>query len=219
MRLALHSLRLTYIGIFSLLLSNIVYGAAANTPSAEGVKSIIDVYLRVEYEADTAYNREQLIKFTPRRKAFLESKTEPGLGIYAFYINSGDPIFVVDAYEIVKVNVKGKHASATVLYNRVGRIINGMGTISTALLPDKKDNDLVTLNLIFDKNQWWVLDPPPPRISKKKLIGYYEYQVNSNLSRWDQELIDPQYDEEQKANIRASRDQAVGALRILKSLP
>lgn len=191
MRLARCFLCLTSIGIFFLLLSSAVCGAVVNTTGSEGVKAIVDVYLRVEYEVDPVYNREQIVKFTSRRRDYLESKTEPGLGIYDIYINSGDPIFVVDSYEIVKVDVKGKRATATVSYNRLARIINGMGTISSALLLDKKGNDLVTLNLVFEKNQWWVLDPPPPRISKEVLIRNYEETIKSlgveNHPKWQKE--------------------------------
>lgn len=127
MRLARCSLCQTSIGIFFLLLSSAVCGAVVNTTGSEGVKAVVDVYLRVEYEVDPVYNREQIVKFTSRRRAYLESKTEPGLGIYDIYINSGDPIFVVDAYEIVKIDVKGKRATGTVSYNRLARIkINGV---------------------------------------------------------------------------------------------
>jgi hypothetical protein len=181
---------LTNIGIFFLLLSSTICGAAVNTPSTEAVRAVVDIYLRVEYQADTDYNREQLIKFTPRRRAYLEDKAEPGLGIYDFYINSGDPVFVVDDYKIVEVDVKGNRATATVSYNRLGRIMNGMGTIHAALLPDKKINDLVALNLVFEKNKWLVLNPPPPRISRDVLIRNYEEFLKEaavNTPRWNSE--------------------------------
>jgi hypothetical protein len=179
---------LTSIGVVFLLLTNSVCGAVVNTPSSEAVRSIVDVYLRVEYQADTAFNREQLIKFTQRRRVYLESKAEPGLGIYDFYINSGEPVFIVDTYEIVKIDVRGNRATATISYTRLGRIMNGMGTLHAAVIPDKKINDLVTLNLVFAKSKWWVLDPPPPRISRDVLVLDYEGELKEaaeNTPRWN----------------------------------
>ena len=213
------SWNLASIGIFLLALASAACNMVSNTPSAEAARALVEVYLRVEYEADTLYNRAQLITFSPQRRVHLESKTEPGLGPYDFYINSGDPVFVVSAYEIVKIEVQDKRASVIVSYNRLARIVNGMGTISSTLLTDKKANDLVTLNLVFDKEkwwslkgQWWVLDPPPPRVSKQALIKYYE-----SLLKW--------YVERQKEIGKLPRhqqdayDRKSGTLRILKNLP
>jgi hypothetical protein len=205
--------QLTSIGTFLLMLSSTVCSAAVNTPSTEAVRSVAEVYLRVEFQEDTAYNREQLIKFTPRRRAHLESKTEPGLGIYDFYINSGDPVFVVDDYKIVEIDVKGKRATVTVSYNRLGRIMNGMGTAHAVLIPDKKVNDLVTLNLVFEKNKWLVLDPPPPRVSRDVLIRDYEGALKElRESGW---LTQPDMSPAQKT----SYDNDVEKLRLLKGLP
>ena len=171
-------------------------------------------------EADSSgwvADRWSKIKFSSKRKA--ERKYREVTDSNVFELGDYYPFIVVADYNIRDVQViNSSQATAQVAYRRVARS-EGKAGGGWHLVADRQDEEQVTLNLIFDKNQWWVLDPPPPRVSKEVLINYYEYRVNSNLSRWDQELIDPQYDEEQKANIRASRDQAVGALRILKSLP
>ena len=180
------------------------------------VKNTVHAFLQAEFDEGAATVRKTLITFSSNRYAELDQKTEPGVEV--FDLDIYDQAFIVKNFKILGCKVDGKKATATVMYQRLARVEN-FNTSDRRVLPDRIDRDLVTLNLIFDKNQWWVLDPPPPRVSKEVLLEYYEYRVNSNLSRWDQELIDPQYDEEQKANIRASRDQAVGALRILKSLP
>lgn len=57
------------------------------------------------------------------------------------------------------------------------------------------------------------------QLSKQMLIEAYEYKVKKDSPIWEQELNDPAYDDEQKANVRASRDRAVGTLRVLKKLP
>lgn len=59
------------------------------------------------------------------------------------------------------------------------------------------------------------MDPPPPRISKDFLLDYYEYIVKEYSAMLEEKLNDPTYDEVQKANVRANRDQATSTVRIL----
>ena len=72
------------------------------------------------------------------------------------------------------------------LYRRVAHSV-GNTDGSWHLVSDPMDNDLVTLNLIYDKNKWYVLDPPPPRISRDWLLDYYEAiskEAAENSPRW-----------------------------------
>ena len=180
------------------------------------VKAAANAFLQAEFDGSGEPPRQNLITFSPKRQAELDQKSEPGVGPYELDIF--DQAFIVKTFTIQDWKVDGTKATVTVMYQRLARVEN-FNTSDIHVIPERIDRDLVTLNLVFDKNQWWVLDPPSPRISKDVLIRYYEYQVNRSSSRWERELIDPTYDEEQKTNIRATRDQATGTLRILKSLP
>lgn len=114
----------------------------------------------------------------------MDQKTEPGVGV--FDLDIFDQAFVVKTFTILDCKVDGKKAMATVMYQRLAKIEN-FNTSDRHVIPEIIDRDLVTLNLIFDKNKWWVLDPPPPRISKDVLIRYYEELTKEaavNSARW-----------------------------------
>ena len=110
------------------------------------------------------------------------------------------PVIVVSDYEILSVDVKSTQGKVLVRYTRLVRS-EGLG-VERNLVPDKNPNDLITLSLVFDQNQWWVLDPPPPRISKEVLIRHYEEEIK-NLGVEDH----PKWQKE--------RD----TVKLLKSLP
>ena len=152
--------------------------------NVQPARDVVHAFLQSEFKGDVLDEREKLIKFTPKRRDYIESKVgRPGPGPYVLYVLDY-PLFIVSAYEIVKVEVMGDRASAIVSYNRLG-LIKSYG--HSVPIPDKKDHDLVTLNLVFDKNQWWVLDPPPPRVSKEVLIRSYEATFKDaaiNTQRW-----------------------------------
>lgn len=71
-----------------------------------------------------------------------------------------------------------KRATAQVMYRRVAHSV-GNTDGSWHLVADPMDNDLVTLNLIYDHKKWYVLDPPLPKISKQFLIDYYEATIKN----------------------------------------
>ena len=216
MKSTMYSRSLVGIPVVLLLWLSAVSVPVDATPGAEDVRVIVDTFLRVEYEEDTLYKRENLIMFAPQRWALLENKTEPGIGPSDLHIS--DQAFVVSAYEIVKIEVKGNRATAMIAYQRLARI-KGYDTSDRTITPDKKDKDLVTLDLVFDKKkwwslkgQWWILDPPPPRVSKRAMVEYYETGLEWYVDR--QKEIGKLPEHQQDAYDRKS-----GILRYLKSLP
>ena len=213
-------------GLF-LLLTAVTAAAilTGNGNTAQAARDVVHTFLQSEFNGEVLDEREKIILFSPKRLVDIErDEPGPGPGPYVLYMASR-PVFVVSAAEIVSVKVEANRATAVVSYRRLARI-DRIGTKELAILPSKKNNDLVTLNLVFDKKkwwslrgQWWILDPPPPRVSKQVMIEYYEYDVKEYSSMWERELNDPSYSAKQKALVRASRDKATGNLRFLKSLP
>ena len=187
----------------------------AQETTAMAVRQTVESYAHVEFEGGDPDEREKIIRFSPKRKAQIEDQT----GMWAYVDYSSFQRIVARGYLIEEVKlIDKKRAMAMIRYDRLAHSV-GKNASDRVFMLDTNANDTVTLNLVFDKNQWWVLDPPPPRVSKEVLIRYYEYQVKEDSAMWEKKLSDPTYDEEQKANVRANRDQAVGALQILKSLP
>lgn len=202
--------------------------------TVQAARATVEAYCRNEFEGNEPETRERLVRFNPEREAEFLKRKHPWL---AMYVEIPQQV-VVSAYEVKDVRVDGNLATAVVAYRRLAHTENHY---ISPYLRDKKDNDLVTLTLVFDDgwrpsgtsvpfatavwdfvfipDQWRVLDPPAQRASKRVLLEYYEGKVKNNSSRWEQELNDPSYSEKQKANVRASRDHATGNLRLLKSLP
>ena len=188
----------------------------ADSGAAWSVYQAVEIFCQIEFEGDQESRRYETIWYSEKEVTRRKKQRFP-LPVHSFAAGS-DPLFVVASYQITEVQPQGKHATAKVRYKRLVRT-EDWGSLARRIIPEKNDNDLVTLNLIFENSRWWVLDPPPPRVSKQVLIEYYEGQVKDNSSMWEQKLNDPTYDEEQRANVRANRDRVTGALRILKSLP
>ncbi|MBF0426685.1 MAG: SUMF1/EgtB/PvdO family nonheme iron enzyme [Magnetococcales bacterium] len=74
-----------------------------------------------------------------------------------------DPIFIVSGYTILSINIDGEHGTATIDYDRLATAERGKG--QRRMTVDRKDHDLVTLNLRKEADRWYVVDPPPWRIS------------------------------------------------------
>lgn len=197
----------------------------------QAARATVEAFCRNELGGSDPFMRERLVKFSPEVEAEFENSW------MAMYVELGRQV-VVSSYAIKEVRVEGKRATAVVAYQRLARTVNAHDDY----VADRKDNDLVTLNLVFDqgwrssrhrnvslltavweavftRDQWWVLDPPALRISKQALLEYYEEEVRRYSPIWKEELNSPKNDKEQKANIRARRDKATGNLRFLKSLP
>ena len=200
----------------------------------QAVRETVETFCRNEFEGNDPFVREQLVRFSPEvEKTAFQRGEETWRMMYVDLL----PLVVVSSYEVKDVRVEGNRATAEVVYRRLART----EPLSSSYVHDKKDNDLVILNLVFDKGQrppgqnvsiitaawnavftnaqWWVLDPPVQRVSKQVLLEYYEGQVREFSSIWERELNNTGYSAKQKANMRASQDQATRNFRFLKSLP
>lgn len=203
--------------------------------TVQAVRETVETFCRNEFAGNDPFVREQLVRFSPEgEKTAFQRGEETWKMMYVDLL----PLVVVSSYEIKDVRVEGNHATAEVVYRRLARTEH---LNSSSYVHDKKDNDLVTLSLVFDKGQrppgqnvsiitvawnavftnaqWWVLDPPVQRVSKQVLLEYYEGKVREFSAIWERELNDPSYSAKQKANMRASQEQATRNFRFLKSLP
>lgn len=164
-------------------------------PTEQLARQAVETYAQAEFERGDPEKREKIVKFSPERAAEWQ-KQSPKEWIY---VGPGYPRVVVSGYTVRDVQVNGKKATATVTYRRLARIVKGDPPAGLRLAPEKAHDETVTLNLVFDEgwrppawkvsfvtaawnfaftdSQWWVLDPPPQRISKQVLIEGYEWKV------------------------------------------
>jgi hypothetical protein len=170
--------------IACIALSVVACSSEANS-DVSAVKVAANTFLQTEFDGSGEPPRQNLITFSPKRQAVLDQISEPGVGPYELDIF--DQAFIVKSFAILDCKVAKDKATVTVAYQRLARVEN-FNTSDIYIIPEKIDRDLVTLNLVFKKNKWWVLDPPPPRISKDVLILNYEEELKEaaeNTPRWN----------------------------------
>lgn len=175
--------------VFFLLFVGNVSPVLADDEMVKAVKQTVETYCKIEYDGAWVEDRWAIIKLNPKREKaerIYRDITENAVFQLEHY-----PFIVVTSYDIREVHLLNpNHATAKVAYNRVAHSVSNTGKDwrDWHLVADHLDNDLVTLNLVFEKNKWFVLDPPPPRISKDMLIEYYEEllkEAAENTPRWN----------------------------------
>ncbi len=171
----------------------------------EAAVQTVEAFCKAEFEGDRSDERTALSKFSPAR-ATKERERDPLFGGSVIFWDV-DPSFIVEWYKVLDVTVNKDRAIATVSYKRVAR-----SERKSKIIPDYKDPDLVKLDLVHDGKQWWILDPPLPRISKQALMETYASLLNMMDDKW---LERPEISQAQKRYYRERKE----ALRVLQSLP
>lgn len=164
-------------------------------PTEQLARQAVETYAQAEFERGDPEKREKIVKFSPERAAEWQ-KQSPKEWIY---VGPSYPRVVVSGYTVRDVQVNGKKATATVTYRRLARIVEGDAPDDLRVVLEKVHDETISLNLVFAKgwhppawrvsfvtaawnfvfteSQWWVLDPPPQRVSKQPLLEYYEWKV------------------------------------------
>jgi len=164
--------------VFFLLFAGNASSVLADDEMAKAVKQTVETYCKIEYDGAWVEDRWAIVKLSPKRekaeRIYRDITDTAVFGLQHY------PFIVITSYDIREVSLLNPtHATAKVAYNRIAHSVSNTGKDwrHWHLVADQLDNDLVTLNLVYEKNKWWVLDPPPPRISKDRLIEYYEYEI------------------------------------------
>jgi len=171
-----------------LLVSSATVTLADDESLVQSARQAVESYCKIEFGGGWIEDRWDIIKFGSKRKA--EEKIKINTDANVFEIEYY-PFIVITSYDIREVNLLNPtHATAKLSYDRVAYAVRNTGKDwrDWHLVADRLDDDLVTLNLVYEQKKWFVLDPPPPRISKDRLIGYYEEELKEaaeNTPRWN----------------------------------
>lgn len=203
-------------------------------PTEQLARLAVENYAKIEFELGDPERRQMVIKFSPKREAELRKESQKEWVYVTFGYHDR---IIVSSYKLGDIHLNGMRATAKLHYRRLAHA-EGNTDNSWKIVSEPAHDETVVLNLVFDKGwrpsnasfvstvrnflsegQWWVLDPPSPRVSKQKMLAYYEAKIKEYSSTWKQDLSDPRYNEEQKKNVRLIRDMAVRNLRVLNSLP
>lgn len=160
--------------VFSLCilnLFNIVYANPKDTSQYLSVKWVVEEYCLAEFNGDR-YIRQDLATYS-RKRLMEEKKKNPELIAYDIMSWEGDPLYVVSAFKILDIKIEKKKAVVTVEYFRLAKT-EGFGHLDRKIIPDYNEHDIMTLNLIYEKGKWKIIDPPLPRISKDALLRFFK---------------------------------------------
>lgn len=166
------------------------------------VRSAVDAFCKAEFDGDDFNQRVKLIKYSPAREKKEKKRTGPVSPWVVFW--DWDTYYIVSTYKVLNVDVNDDRAVATVEYKRLAESKGKEKIVLSGTV-----NDIVTLNLVRDGKQWWIFDPPLPRISKDRLIKIYE----DKLRRFDDKWRASASNEQKKNHVKA-----LEALNALKSL-
>ena len=168
--------------LFLLIAGSVAFVLVGNENTAQAARQTVETYCKVEFEGAWVEDRWAILKFSDSRKqenSYREITDSAVFGLQPPY-----PFIVIASYDIREVRVLSPtRASAHVTYRRLAHSESATGR-KWRLIAEPAHDETVTLNLTFDKKkwwalrgQWWILDPPPPRISKQVLLEYYKGKI------------------------------------------
>lgn len=150
---------------------------------------------------------EKVVKFSPKREK-LEKQRDPDFHGRVLSL-LGDSLYVVTSYSLKELTVTGQRATALIAYERIAKT-EGEGDLERIILPDKAKEE-VKVQMVYEANQWWILDPPLPHVSLPALISTYEYE----LKQIDQIRNNPKISSAQKRQF-AQYENELKTLKMLE---
>lgn len=136
------------------------------------VNNLINSFCDSQFRGDLRIWEESYnyITFSPKRK-LKEQKNDPEFEGRMLTI-LGDKLIVVTRYKIEAIEIDKNKAIAKVLYRIVANT-KGEGDLYRTFVPITK-NEIMIFNLEKTNKGWRIIDPPPPLVSKPKLIEVYD---------------------------------------------
>jgi hypothetical protein len=172
-------------------------------------KKTVESFIQAEFNG-IEDARSEFVIFSPKRKILEEKREFKGLVNELQY----DPLIIVDSYRIMDVRVFNNRAETTAFFTSLAKT-KGKGE-DRKIISDRSDKDMVKINLVYENNRWWIVDPPLPRVSLEAMIEKFK----AILKRSDEERKTTLagLDEEQIKNWMESYNYDKTSLEILEKL-
>jgi len=172
---------------------------AQEIPMPKTARDVATAFIQGEFAYANEYELAKFIKLSPAKQAKFNKNFESLVN--SRYTIHSTPLVVVESYQILDIQVEDNKATAITRFLRLARA-DGNSYKAQHLVVERPHEEIVKLNLIYDGNRWWVIDPPIPRISKEALINVYKARIEEN-DAWDNPYTKKE----------------VHALKLLKELP
>jgi hypothetical protein len=153
----------------------LLISARAQGQDTLSAREMVEKYCSLEFSGDTSFDRSSLIEYSKERE-LLEQKEDPDFEGRLISWTT-DSIYVVDGYTVDGLKTHDTAGVCIVIYETLAKS-KGYGDADRELVPQKIIADSVSLKLVYEHNNWRVLDPPPPRISDAALLKIYEKDVD-----------------------------------------
>ena len=151
------------------------------------VKKTVEKFCDLEFQYKFSRNkRNEIVKKT---QLYLDKLEKLEGTVDDFYIPNVYEIFAVRSYKILSIKIKGNKAVATVVYYVLANMTGWKKCVTKEWLEYwesifvcyHRPSYIEKLNLIFENNNWFVIDPPFPKISVNKIIEFIEGDIKSSV--------------------------------------
>ena len=158
-----------YISAIVIFLVIMIGSARADDADYSKPLEVAKGFCQSEFEGNPDQDqRDVLAKFSKKREnAAIKKGGKLGA---SWFDMSAYPLIVITGYEITGVTMKGHSANVSVVYQQVAKT-SGAGVYDRRFVKDIKPSQIVTIQMVNEKNRWWVYDPGLPRVSKDVLLN------------------------------------------------
>jgi hypothetical protein len=143
----------------------------SDLPKAEKeAKKTVESFIQAEFNGieDARSTKSKFVIFSPARQIQEGKREFKGRVDELQY----DPLIVVDSYRIINVKVFDNRGETTVSFTALAKT-KGQGE-DRKIIPVRHNEDIVRLNLVYENNRWWIIDPPLPRVSLEAMIEKFK---------------------------------------------
>jgi len=195
--------------VIFLMISACNVDTSNSSKAEEEAKKTVESFIQAEFNG-IEDARSEFVIFSPKRKMQEGKREFKGLVNELQY----DPLIVVDSYQIMDVRVFDNRAETTVFFTSLAKT-EGEGE-DRKIISDHRDKDMVQINLVYENNGWWIIDPPLPRVSLGAMIEKFKAILKRSDEIRETHLAG--LDEEQMKNWMESYNYDKTSLEILERL-
>jgi hypothetical protein len=161
-------------------------GAFANSGTHPSAGAVVAAFCAADFGALPA--RDSLVVYT--KEAERRARRLAGSDGFPLVDWVWDPLQIVTQYRILDVKAGDSTGTARVRFFVVAR---SRGRYKVESVPPVAGVD--TLQLVRRSGRWWILDPPPARVSIAAEVGIYSSSLASRDSAWFSGALQPQLDD------------------------
>jgi hypothetical protein len=198
-----------FVFVIILMISACNVDTSNSSKAEKEAKKTVESFIQAEFNG-IEDARSEFVIFSPKRKIQEGKREFKGLVNELQY----DPLIIVDSYRIMDIKVFNNRAETTVFFTSLAKT-KGVG-FTRKIISVHREKDMMKIDLVYENNRWWVIDPPLPRVSLRAMIEKFKAILKRSDEIRKTNLAG--FDEEQMKNWMESYNCDKTSLEILESL-